>query len=58
MENVATTEPAILFKLQPIGMFFLILRGAIIDAVTFRTLQLNRFTHYKMSSASVRFTAF
>ena len=53
-----SAEPAILFKLQPIGMFFLILRGAIIDAVTFRTLQLNRFTHYKMSSASVRFTAF
>ncbi len=45
MENMLAAKRTVLFELQPIGMFFLILGAAVIEAVTIAALKLNRFVH-------------
>ncbi len=45
MENMLAARRTVLFELQPIGMFLLILGAAVIEAVTIAALKLNRFVH-------------
>ena len=46
MQNMFTAERTKLFDLDPIRMFFLILRSAVINTAAFCALKLDWFTHY------------
>lgn len=46
MENVLTAERTKLLDLDPIRMFFLILRSVVINTAAFCALKLDGFTHY------------
>lgn len=46
MQNVLTAERTKLLDLDPIRMFFLILRSAVINTAAFCALKLDGFTHY------------
>ena len=46
MQNMLTAERTKLLDLDPIRMFFLILRSAVIITAAFCALKLDGFTHY------------
>ena len=46
MQNMLTAERTKLLDLDPIRMFFLILRSAVINTAAFCALKLDWFTHY------------
>ena len=46
VKNMFAAKSAIFLKLYFFRTFSLILRGTVIDTVTFRALQLYGFTHY------------
>ena len=55
MQNVLTAERTKLFNLDPIWMFFLILRSAVINTTTFCALKLDGFTHYYLNVVELKF---